>query len=130
MAIHQRACRAVQVNIYDGRAQLNGSLTPRGGNFAFCMFDASPGAGDDPYQASSRSYHFDAREVEILASIREFSQGGMWQSALHPVIPICRVRPSTFYDIVGRVLAVEVREGEPPALYLWDATDAAPFPIS
>ena len=115
------------MNEHQGKPQLVGAPNLR---FAFCLFDGAPGGSDVPYQFNSSTYTFDGREAAILASLRGFASAGAWRLAVHAHIRVEAVRPTNFFDMVAKVLAVDAPQGRPPALFVWDSSDAVPFPAT
>jgi len=114
---------------------------------SFCLFDAVPSPssnGYQPYQKSSKTYHFDEKEKMIINVLREFSVSNAWRAAVPVDIPANKYRRPIrslitnseqrmeFCDLVGLVLSVEtVSGGEEdcrPVIWLWDGTDAPPYP--
>ncbi|KAK9825151.1 hypothetical protein WJX81_005905 [Elliptochloris bilobata] len=129
----------VSVQEFNGRPQLVSSL----GKFsAFALFDGRPQGTPEPYQISSASYTVRENEDAVCSLLRNFARplrsgpaGGP-----HPAQrTIQTVQPGTFFDLTCQVLSVEAPQqagGPPPAharqatLYVWDGTDATPFPCS
>lgn len=135
----------VRINLFNGRLQLVASLGAQARGFgnaaSFCIFDGSIAPNADPhqpYQTSSRTYHFDPREAAILAHLRAFVQSGEWRSRDHGAEKYLRrinnvmldapARGMAFADLVACVLAVTPTTPGPGIAWVWDATDAPPFP--
>ncbi|KAL4458165.1 hypothetical protein ABPG75_013030 [Micractinium tetrahymenae] len=126
----------VKVNHFNEKPQLVGKVGARGAGFAYCLFHGiapAGGAADLPYQSSHYHYHFDAREAELLVKLREcFAElnctrmGGSSQYLRR----ICDVRPGVFFDCLCRVVAADDSGGTLRLLFIWDDTDALPFPAT
>ncbi|KAG7669491.1 putative Telomere-binding protein 51 kDa subunit [Nannochloris sp. 'desiccata'] len=135
-----------RLNHFNNRTQLVcslGGFKRRGPPASMCLFDSTPTAGslyvDQPYQRSSQTYHFDAREQSILAALRAFAQSGKWSSgadqdsekyrkSIRDIITRSSVENVQFADLIGLVLAVEENVDGPKVVWMWDGTDTPPFP--
>jgi hypothetical protein len=136
-----------RLNVFHERAQLIcslGGLGRKGPPSSMCLFDSTPTPGslfeDRPYQTSSKTFHFDAKEKAILKMLRDFVQNGGWSSAgqdaekyrklVRDIITESSVENVVFADLIGLVLAVEEdkEDGDPKVVWMWDGTDTPPFP--
>lgn len=114
---------------YNDRPQLVGKVGFRG--FAFCLFDGASAGVAQPYQVSSAHYFFDEREQGLLEALRHYmatlnrQQLGGNTTYLRRIKDI---RPMQFFDAVCRVLAADDSHASLRLLYLWDGSDALPFP--
>ncbi len=128
-----------QASLYQGRPQLVGKVGHGGQGFAFCLFDAeAPASGSGgrppaPYQASHASYHFDAREEGLLGALRRYlasvSRARLGGNTSY-LRRISGVRPGHFFDVVARVVAADDSHDALRLLYIWDGSDAMPFPMA
>ena len=138
----------LQLNRYNDKPQLVGKIGFRGAGFAFCLFDSAGGDADEgpaaaaaggqpplaaPYQTSSPHYHFDAREQGLLSALRHYYATMNRQQLAGNTTYLRRlkdVRPRQFFDAVCRVVAVDDSDPRLRLLYIWDASDALPFPMA
>ena len=88
------------------------------------------------------SYHFDPREAAILSHLRDFVKTGRWRNKDHgadkylkrinEVMLQAPERGMVFADVIALVLVVTQAGAEPESrpgiAWVWDATDAPPFP--
>jgi len=135
-----------KLNHYNDRTQVVCSLggyKGRGPPATMCLFDSTPTADsiyvDQPYQKSSQTYHWDAREKQILDALRKFVQSGKWKNgadrdsekyrkSIRDIIRGSSDIDVQFADLIGLVLAVEGMVDGPQVVWMWDGTDAPPFP--
>jgi hypothetical protein len=125
----------VRYKPWSGRPQLVGALGKQHDRFAFALWDGGAGAPGAPaaararpYQASSNTFFFDAREAELLEGYRQCSASGVWRvggpagggaaaAADQYRRKICQLSFDSpaprgiFFDMVGKVLAVEAPAG-------------------
>jgi hypothetical protein len=110
-----------------------------------CLFDSTPTPGsiyvDQPYQTSSATYHFDPREKIILTTLRAFVAEGEWsfgadrdsekyRKSIHDILKHGSDKKVKFADLIGLVLAVEEIAVGPKVVWMWDGTDAPPYPTT
>ena len=104
--------------------------------FAFCVFDAaSPGTGvpSSPYQASSATFFFDEREQSLLEALRHYMATLNRQQLGGSTTYLRRikdVRPMQFFDAICQVVAADDSHPSLRLLYIWDGSDALPFPMA
>lgn len=124
------------MNRFNDKPQLVGKVGSRGAGFAYCLFHATaPGSGaaDLPYQSSHYHYHFDEREARLLAKLREcFAERdcALVAGSTRYLKRICDVRPREFFDCLCRVVAADDSDSVLQLLYIWDGSDALPFPAT
>ena len=110
-----------------------GKLGGRGPPFAFCLFSSEEGEYT-PYQASSTNYSsVDARERQLLDALRRATAIADPQQLLghsRYLRAVRDVRPGEFFDIVARVVAADESDAAARTMFLWDSTDALPFPLA
>ena len=139
----------VKVQVYNDRPQLVASLGV--GRGSFCLFHADPPTDTDPhmpYKTPSQTFHWDEKETIILAAIRQFaitdiveksaaSTSNRYLKRLKEVfldnqgnVQLTKV---TYADVVGFVIATvpacEAKGTKHSVVWIWDATDAPPYPV-
>lgn len=140
--------RQLQVDKFSGIklvASLGGIARYGGPLSSYCLFHVNPPPGRDPfvpYQLSSATYHWDEIAQLSVESLRNFSIGRRWMTALQAsddsVQKYSRKISSvftssadtmTFHDLIILVIAVErhLEEGL-SVVWAWDGTDSPPFP--
>ncbi len=127
------------MNRFNDKPQLVGKVGARGAGFAYCLFHAlalgggGGGGADPPYQSSHPHHHFDDREAALLATLREcFAERNCtsMRGSSQYLRRICDVRPGVFFDCLCRVVAADDSDASLRLLYLWDTSDALPFPAT
>jgi hypothetical protein len=126
----------VRYKPWSGRPQLVGALGKQHDRFAFALWDGGAGAPGalaaaraQPYQVSSNTFFFDAREAGLLEGYRQFSASGEWRvggpaGGAAAVAAADQYRKKifqlgfdspaprgVFFDMVAKVLAVEAPGG-------------------
>ncbi|KAI3435622.1 hypothetical protein D9Q98_001682 [Chlorella vulgaris] len=122
-----------RVDRYNERTQLVGKVGYRG--FAFCLFHAVDSGlqPNQPYQKSSQHFFYDEREQGLLVGLRTYmatlnrQQLGGNTTYLRRIM---EVRPMQFFDSVCRVVAMDDSHPNMRLLYLWDGSDALPYPMT
>lgn len=71
--------------------------------FSVVTFDGAVGGAVEP-RTSSRSFHFDQEDVQIVEELRSWAAS---QALLPPVpkIPLSAVQPSAYFDLTCQLLA-------------------------
>ncbi|KAK9854175.1 hypothetical protein WJX84_004579 [Apatococcus fuscideae] len=119
----------VTAQAFNNRLQLVGKI---GSACAFCLF---AGHGQDmiPSQVASATYSISDMDSRIVLYLRQFKRNHQHPFAgTHEYMKRIRdVRPGDYFDCYCKVLAVEDHEADmPAAFFIWDGTDAFPFPTS
>eukprot|EP00891_Asterochloris_glomerata_P006271 jgi/Astpho2/6271/Aster-x0721 len=120
---------ARQLTMYNGRVQLLGRIGPNKPS-QFCLFDGHDVGGSvEPYQRSSTGFTFTPSDVQLLAALRSYL------ASCQPHADTTRfqrqikdLRHNESSDLIARVLAVVQEDPLEPVLFLWDGTDARPWP--
>jgi hypothetical protein len=96
--------------------------------FAFLMFSGARDVGDEPYHSSSARFSWEPREADILAQLRELGGGRLAGSSAY-MKPLRDIRHRTPFDAVVKVLWAGSLPGVAlPVVFVWDGTDAWPYP--
>jgi len=113
---------------------------------SFCLFDGStegksPEEMFEPYQISSKTFHFDLMEAFAIKMIRDDIENGFWKDfgpfAENDSITYRRQIKSVFtradkfhfWDLIGLVVELEkVAMSEYTIVWIWDGTNAPPYP--
>lgn len=113
---------------------------------SFCLFDGSaegksPEEMFEPYQISSKTFHFDLMEAFAIKMIRDDIENGFWKDfgpfAENDSITYRRQIKSVFtrtdkfhfWDLIGLVVDLEkVVMSEYTIVWVWDGTNAPPYP--
>ena len=132
------------------RYQLVASLSRIGKfhtNCSFCLFHGGTSAKsveelNTPYQKSSKTYHFNSHEADLLQGMREDSAKGKWKRycsfhnegedrAYRKQIKSVFLQSNVlnFWDLIGLVVRVQHQTvGNHTVVWMWDGTDAPPYP--
>jgi hypothetical protein len=113
---------------------------------SFCLFDGSaegksPEEMFEPYQISSKTFHFDLMEAFAIKMIRDDIENGFWKDfgpfAENDSITYRRQIKSVFtrtdkfhfWDLIGLVVELEkVVMSDYTIVWVWDGTNAPPYP--
>ncbi|XP_045892963.1 protection of telomeres protein 1-like [Micropterus dolomieu] len=88
--------------------------------FSVVTFDGAVGGAVEP-RTSSRSFHFDQEDVQIVEELRSWAAS---QALLPPVpkIPLSAVQPSAYFDLTCQLLAKAPIDTTCTLLRVWDGT--------